>query len=209
MNVHEMNVRGFPRLFSRLLRESMGSIKRNGQIFYSTAHFHHMLRMERKRAERSQKHFFLTLLDLSRLHTGQGNGCMREKIQSALVSCSRDTDVLGWYEHDRIMGVIYTEVASAEESTMESIFAKLHKEISKTIATGWIKISFQTLPERNGDSAIDYEIFNITLDPVHPRLNITRQIVFSAKTLLVMAGRLFAFFRFSLGFSWTSRQQKN
>jgi len=198
MNVHEMNGRESSKLFPRPLRKSMGFVKRSDQIFYSAAHFHHMLRMERKRTERSPKPFLLMLLDLSGLQNRRQNNNVYEKLKSTLVSCSRETDILGWYENNKVMGVIFTEMTSVEENAVERIFVKLHDGISKTINAGWIKISFQTLPERNGDSTINYEIFNITLDPVHQRPNVIRQVVSSAKKLLDMAGILLAFLRFSL-----------
>jgi len=209
MNVPELNGRESKKLFLRPSREAMESVRRREHTFYNARHFHRMLRMERKRAERSQKPFLLTLLDLSGLHTRLGNGYMNEKIQSVLVSCSRETDILGWYEDNRVMGVVFTEMTSVEEDAIERIFVKLHEGISKTINAGWIKISFQALPERNGDSAINYEIFSITLDPVHRIPNITSQVVSPARKLLDMARILLAFIRFSPLFSRTSRWQRN
>jgi len=43
------------------------SAAENGQPFYGKAHFHHLLRIERRRTDRSKKPFLLMLLDISSL----------------------------------------------------------------------------------------------------------------------------------------------
>jgi len=103
------------------------------QMFYSSSHFHHMLRLERKRAERSKKPFLLMLLDLSGLDNGQRNGCTLEKLKDVLASSSRDTDIRGWYEHGEIIGAIFTEMVSVDELSIETIFQKLNTTIDDTL----------------------------------------------------------------------------
>jgi lipopolysaccharide/colanic/teichoic acid biosynthesis glycosyltransferase len=75
--------------------------------------FHHVISIERKRAERSRKAFLLMLLDLGSLQAGQqnGNGRPLQQIISLLSNALRETDVIGWHADHRVLGIIFTELA--------------------------------------------------------------------------------------------------
>jgi len=117
----------------------MESFVQDDGTFYSTSHFHHMLRIERKRTGRSGKPFLLMLLDLSGLQTRQRSGYLIEKIKETLVSCSRETDIRGWYEHNKIMGAMFTEMGSVDNTTIEKIFKKLYNNINNSLGTELLK----------------------------------------------------------------------
>jgi exopolysaccharide biosynthesis polyprenyl glycosylphosphotransferase len=168
--------------------------------FYTARHFHHMLHIERKRAERSKKPFLLMLVDLSGLHARHRNVHILEKMRSALVSCTRETDIRGWYERNKTVGVIFTEMASIDESSVERIFRKLHSAFGEILYPEWmkeIKISFHTFPEENGNSAINDGLFNIALYPDLSKPSISRQAKSSIKKLLDITGSLSALVFFS------------
>lgn len=186
-----------------LLHKSSKSSRANAaggdHTFYSTPHFHNLLRIERKRTERSKKPFLLMLLDLSGLHTQQ-HPDHYEIIQSILTSCSRETDIRGWYERNKTMGAIFTEMASVDENTIEKIFRKLHNKIIDTLDAEWvkkIKISFHVFPEGNGNSLINSGLFNIALYPDLSKPTISRQATSSLKKLMDTAGSLAALLAFS------------
>lgn len=116
--------------------------------FYSTSDFRHMLRIEQKRAHRSMKPFLLMLLDLSAINTKQYDHYTLQEIKKILISCSRETDIRGWYVRDSIAGTIFTEMASVDENSMQTISHKVHKKISDTFhdeLEGKIKISFRPI----------------------------------------------------------------
>jgi exopolysaccharide biosynthesis polyprenyl glycosylphosphotransferase len=168
--------------------------------FYSARNFHHMLRIERKRAERSKKPFLLMLLDLSGLRARYRNANIMEKMKSALVSCSRETDIRGWHERNKTVGVIFTEMTSIDESSVERIFRKVHSAVGETLDPELIKdikISFHTFPEENGNSAINDGLFNIALYPDLSKPSISRQATSSMKKLMDMTGSLSALVLFS------------
>jgi exopolysaccharide biosynthesis polyprenyl glycosylphosphotransferase len=167
--------------------------------FYTPSHFHNMLRIERKRTERSKKPFLLMLLDISGLHSPQRPEYY-EIIKPVLISCSRETDIRGWYEQNTIMGTIYTEMASVDESSIEKIFRKLHNKIIDTLDAEWvkkIKISFHVFPEENGNSVINSGLFNIALYPDLSKPTISRQATSSLKKLMDTAGSFAALLVFS------------
>src|SRR5258708_38484527 len=63
-----------------------------------------MLYLERRRAERAQKRFVLMLIDIKPiLVEGQKNGTIA-KIASALTNATRETDILGWYLENNLIG---------------------------------------------------------------------------------------------------------
>ena len=139
------------KLFLSPLKQSNASTDTFGDchhIFYSTSHFHHMLRIEKKRTERSHKPFLLVLFDISDLDTVNGSGHTREKVKNIIKSCSRDTDIRGWFKHNMIIGTIYTEMASVDESSIETIFRKIHNKMGNTLGTeaaSKIKISIHPI----------------------------------------------------------------
>ena len=70
--------------------------------------FRRMIAIERKRTERSKAPFLLMLLEVV------GNeGSKKERqtlglIASALLASSRDTDLVGWYKDNVIIGAMFT-----------------------------------------------------------------------------------------------------
>lgn len=126
--------------------------------FYSKAHFHHMLRIERHRTERSGKPFLMLLLDISALRAERRPEEILDKLHPALRFALRETDIRGWYDHDRVVGVIFTEMISVDRPSIEGIFRKIHGRLGEKL-TGElldkIVISFHVFPEQQGDVSID------------------------------------------------------
>jgi hypothetical protein len=129
-------------------KKSMASVFGSDHIFYSASHFQHMLRIEKKRAERSKKPFLLILFDISGLDTEQRNGYTHERLKNIIISCSRDIDIRGWYKNNKVMGTIYTEMASVDESSIETILHKVYKKIGNILGAALankITISIQPI----------------------------------------------------------------
>jgi len=174
------------------------SIEKN-HIFCSTPIFHHMLRIERKRTERSRAPFLLLLIDISELQSGKNNSQLldkiKDKMKGVIISCSRETDISGWYEENNVMGAILTEMASINESSIESILFNLHNRISSALDAELvkkIKVSFHVFPEQNGGAGIKDGLFNTTLYPDLSKPGTSRQAKSAAKKLLDIFGSLFA-----------------
>jgi lipopolysaccharide/colanic/teichoic acid biosynthesis glycosyltransferase len=78
--------------------------------------FHAMLTHERRRAERSRKPFVLMLVESLAAHTNGNGDAFAERLSAVLASATRETDLIGWYEHGRTLAVIFTEI-NLEEKT--------------------------------------------------------------------------------------------
>lgn len=90
----------------------------------SQASFVRMIRVERKRTERSGKPFLLALASSEDLRFGLAGGGARQ-IAKAISSSTRETDWIGWYEEGTTLGVLYTEIGSAEAGIVRAITEKI------------------------------------------------------------------------------------
>jgi len=179
----------------------MEHLAEGGHTLHTVHHFHHMLRIERKRTERSRKPFLLMLLDISGMHAGKRNGYVYEKIKPIIDSCARETDIKGWYEHNKTIGTIFTEMVAVDNSSVERIFHKLNNRIGETLDAEdikKIKISFHAFPAGNGNSAMDNGLFNVALYPKLSKSNLSRQATSSTKKLMDMTRSFFALLVFSI-----------
>ncbi|MGA9882415.1 MAG: sugar transferase [Candidatus Acidiferrales bacterium] len=94
-----------------------------------------ILCLERKRAERSRKRFILLLIDAE----DAANSGRKSEILSGLARAAdasrRETDPAGWYKDRGILGIIFTELGTAEDSAamlglQEKVCAALAAELN-------------------------------------------------------------------------------
>jgi len=135
MTVSGLHGRKFFNFFFKPSKAAIRDLNHSDSLFYRASQFHHMLRIERKRTSRSKKPFLLTLLDFSALEGGKHYGYMIEKTKEILISSTRETDILGWYENDRIMGIIFTEMAHVDKKVIENVFQKIRSKIGENFTT--------------------------------------------------------------------------
>jgi len=77
--------------------------------------FRRMITRERKRTERSNTPFLLMLLDLAHCIPSERNGQALGQLLSALSSSTRETDVIGWYWENAVIGIMFTEITLDEQ----------------------------------------------------------------------------------------------
>lgn len=114
-------------------------------------YFTRMIILERKRAERSGKPFFLMLLEGgAALHSLNGGREIHRRLVSALRSCTRETDTVGWYKEHAAVGVIFTEVGAADQKIETAILAKVTRTLQVNLGSGEVdrlKISLCRYPD--------------------------------------------------------------
>jgi lipopolysaccharide/colanic/teichoic acid biosynthesis glycosyltransferase len=88
------------------------------KTIFDVVSFTKILCLERKRTDRSQRPFLLLLLELElRLRDGQQwRRHLITNVIQVLQSCARQTDVIGWYKHNAVIGVIFTELHHNERA---------------------------------------------------------------------------------------------
>jgi len=126
---------------------------------FSEELFTKLLALERKRAERSRKAFALMLVDASKQFRTEQNNVVFGGLLTALSSATRETDIWGWHKAGAVIGVILTELGSADPTVLRNtMLSKLRTALLTTlkpVQLEGIQISFHVFPEppgsRNGD----------------------------------------------------------
>ena len=125
--------------------------------FVNEGEFLRYLCLERKRSERSGKPFLVMLVEGGELFAAGGRDSVPACLAEALLSSSRDTDLVGWYKTGSIMGVLFTEIADEPSVAMNVLLAKFTGLVGELIPSekeSHVKISIHMFPEPpNGDSA--------------------------------------------------------
>lgn len=113
--------------------------------------FVRMLRLERKRTERSHRRFVLMILESGELMKAGNRNETLDKVLRALSQATRDTDIKGWYRRGDAIGVIFTEIAATEEkSVVRFLSTKVTDALYDTLSVGQInqiRLSFHVFPE--------------------------------------------------------------
>ncbi len=82
----------------------------------SQSAFQRLISLERKRSERSGKPFILMLVDLGDQPPSAKTAAVLSNVASALCVNTRDTDTTGWYEENRVVGLMFTELGSEDHT---------------------------------------------------------------------------------------------
>ena len=126
---------------------------RGSEDFYEESQFNEMLNLEKKRSQRSMRPLMLMRLDISGLmETNPADA--RRKLQQALASGIRETDVRGWYKRGAIVGIVFTELQSAaphvRDILIRRVMARLVGQIDPDVLFK-IKVTFHMFPEDEAD----------------------------------------------------------
>lgn len=128
--------------------ESLSSV--GGEVLDDKS-FRRMITIERKRTERSQEPFLLMLLDSGDHPESQSNGIALDAMASALLSSSRETDVVGWYKADTTVGVMFTGLAAGDKNSILSTILNRVKIILRDELIfnqfNQVSISFHLFPD--------------------------------------------------------------
>jgi len=112
-----------------------------------------MLRLERKRTERSHRKFVLMLLESSSLLKADESPDTFHSVIAALYRSTRETDIKGWYKNDSVIGVIFTEIGAAEgKSIANALLSKVTNALCGTLSIeqiNEIRLSFHVFPEHS------------------------------------------------------------
>ena len=97
-------------------------------------HFVHMLRLERKRSERSHEPFVLMLFEMSSLPQTGASAAVVVEIARAIWSSTRETDVIGWYEQDKVLGLIVSQIGTAALSNSGLVAERIGQTLQARLA---------------------------------------------------------------------------
>ena len=119
--------------------------------FLTADAFKRRISLERKRTERSAKPFLLMLLETGKEIGGGKNGQVFASAISALLASTRETDAVGWYEDQRVLGVMFTDLVVYERNSLLSAMLSRVSNILQDNLTfqqfNQISISFHFFPD--------------------------------------------------------------
>jgi lipopolysaccharide/colanic/teichoic acid biosynthesis glycosyltransferase len=127
------------------------SIRAEERVVLSEESFKRMIAIERKRTERSREPFLLMLVEAGRQHGSEKSSKALDKIVSAMLSSTRETDVVGWYKGRTTVGVMFTGLAVKDKSAVLStilnrVSAALRDELPSD-QFSQISLSFHFFPD--------------------------------------------------------------
>jgi lipopolysaccharide/colanic/teichoic acid biosynthesis glycosyltransferase len=199
MNLPELKTEKHALSHSKNLLTLMDPVIEDDPSFFNQAHFRHILRVERMRTERSKKPFLLLLLDISLLIETTKDIKVINKIKASLNPSLREVDIRGWYQNNRTIGVLFTEITSIDEVFIDTIIHKIFNRFSERLNPNWIKkinISYHIFPETNHRSLAG-EAFNINLYPDIVRKDLSKKLSLFMKNILDIAGSASALLLFA------------
>jgi lipopolysaccharide/colanic/teichoic acid biosynthesis glycosyltransferase len=113
--------------------------------------FQRMIAIERKRTERSKAPFVLMLLEAVSDRGQKSNSATLRHIATALLASSRDTDLVGWYKDDAIVGTLFTGlIVNDKRVVLDTFLAKVSATLQEELTTdefNQVRISFHLFPD--------------------------------------------------------------
>ena len=113
--------------------------------------FRRMLVIERKRTERSGKPFLLMLVGVGNLQCSEKNGKALDSMLSALLSATRETDVIGWYKDRTTIGAMFTGlVVDDKKLILSTILTRVSNTLRDMLTFeqfNQVNISFHFFPD--------------------------------------------------------------
>lgn len=110
-----------------------------------------MISLERRRTERSRKLFLLMLLDMGDHLPSETLGKSLSKLSAAVAGSTRETDGVGWYKADSVVGIMFTEIGVEHRRTIVSTMVARLSEILKNRLSleqfSQVSVSFHLFPE--------------------------------------------------------------
>jgi lipopolysaccharide/colanic/teichoic acid biosynthesis glycosyltransferase len=113
--------------------------------------FRRMIAIERKRTERSKAPFVLMLLEAVGDRGPKKNAMTLNRVATALLSASRDTDLVGWYKEDAIVGTMFTGlIVNDKRAVLDTFLAKVSAALQEELTAdefNRVRISFHLFPD--------------------------------------------------------------
>jgi lipopolysaccharide/colanic/teichoic acid biosynthesis glycosyltransferase len=121
------------------------------RVIQDEENFKRMIAVERKRTERSREPFLLMLLEAGNHQRAEKNTNALDKIISAMLSSTRETDVVGWYKGRTTVGVMFTGLTIEDKNAVLStilsrVSAALRDELTSD-QFSQISLSFHFFPD--------------------------------------------------------------
>jgi exopolysaccharide biosynthesis polyprenyl glycosylphosphotransferase len=151
-----------------------------------------MLYLERRRAERARKRFVLILVDVKKaLSATRQKDRSIQALTSSVADATRETDIIGWYLENGLIGVIGTELGKATNKVVQERFLdKLRTNFESMLGmetSASISVSFHFFPEEYEEGVNDHSA-NINLYPEFKKRETSKRVPLAIKRCIDVAG---------------------
>ena len=104
---------------------------------YNEAAFRYFLDVERRRAERAHSPLFLMLVSLKQRPGGRMalTPTTSAAVFSALTSCVREVDFVGWYHEGLVAAAVLAPSGSPSDTVRHHLSARAHRALQHTLST--------------------------------------------------------------------------
>jgi exopolysaccharide biosynthesis polyprenyl glycosylphosphotransferase len=177
-----------------------GSVSGSDAGLLDEASFGRLIAIERKRTERAGNKFVLMLVSAGDYLPSSKSQKVLTMIARAVSSSITETDIAGWYETNRTLGLMFTEIDADEKS---AVLATL---LDQTVCALRDKFSFQQLREISVSAHMypedwEYELLRRPSNPVfYPdlrRRSRSRRVLLMIKRVMDIVGSLIALIVFA------------
>ena len=114
--------------------------------------FKRMIAIERKRTERSREPFLLMLVEAGIPQRAEKHGKPLDRILTAMLSSTRETDLVGWYKDRITVGVMFTGLAVDDKNVvLSTILSRVSAALRDELTTeqfSQISLSFHFFPDQ-------------------------------------------------------------
>jgi exopolysaccharide biosynthesis polyprenyl glycosylphosphotransferase len=150
-----------------------------------------MLYLERRRAERADKRFVLILIDVKKTLAVVHKDRTVLALTNALSEATRETDIIGWYLENNLLGVIGTELGKANNQIVQERFLNKLRTIFESALglerSSSISVSFHFFPEEYEHGDTDHSA-NIALYPEFQKRENTKKVPLAIKRFIDVVG---------------------
>jgi len=155
--------------------------------------FGQMIAIERKRTERSKAPFLLMLLEATESEDAKAKLTTLDVVASALLSSSRDTDLIGWYRDRVIVGALFTGLTvNDRRAILDTFLRKVSAMLREKLAPdqfNQVRISFHLFPD-DWDHEKPGRPSNATLYPDLVTHDKRRRTVLAVKRVIDVVGSI-------------------
>ncbi len=121
------------------------------------AAFLQTVQWEIRRTERSGRPFMLALIR-SDAFGGQSGRRIVSNLVAAIEASTRETDRLGWYEHNKTLGIILTEIGETNEAKVKLLAQKITSAMQQAVSArefGNLSLIVRLFPQHSSWSEAD------------------------------------------------------
>jgi exopolysaccharide biosynthesis polyprenyl glycosylphosphotransferase len=152
-------------------KKSLRAVTGHPEVLYADtldeSLFVRMLRLERKRCERSRDSFMLMLMEAPELFQGSLGSVVLQKIAQAISASTRETDVFGWYEKESTLGLIVSQIGASACSNSGLVASRVAMALQEALPSELfdsVKLRVRIFPDDSDDEIGKREEFTFYRD---------------------------------------------